>query len=112
MFKKILLSTILIASLYASDEKNSEDKKLLAYKNIYTNDVFGIYAAKVNMGNIYDKASYSVGLILHEDSSSKVEYGVGYKTNIDEYVDNFNFKHVQKYSEDNEGMMFFVNYPF
>jgi hypothetical protein len=63
------------------------------------------------MDSIEDKNAYSIGLLLKPEIKSTTEFGVGYIKTTDET--NFLTTNPRTLSqEDDEGVLFFMNYKF
>lgn len=92
--------------------ESSEDKEVLAYSDMYINNTLSLYAGKINMDYFNDSDAYSIGLLLQEDKTSDIKFGLGYT----QPASNFDFlseAYIDKlYVKEDDGVLFFMNYNF
>lgn len=109
-YKKIILLCLLPLFLFAS-EKEVDTKKLLKYSSLPINQSVHVYAAKSNMQNFKDDNAYSVGL-MHQSKGSHTEFAVGYMQPVDQVNALFDLTAVKILSQQDEGVLFFMNHHF
>jgi hypothetical protein len=109
-YKKIILLFLLPFFLFASDKKVNT-KELFAYSSLQINNSVSVYAAKTNMKNFEDDHSYSIGF-LHQSKGSNTEVGVGYMQPVDQIDALLNPTAFKTLSQQDEGVLFFMNCHF
>lgn len=96
--------------LYGADDYTKATEPYV-YSNFYMSDEVSLYLGKMNTQYFEDKEVYSVGVLLHEQSDSKIVYGVGYVqpcSQVESFLDNS----LEKEEEKQEGIHFHISYKF
>jgi hypothetical protein len=108
---KLLFITLFSISLYANENELLEKEDLFKYSSLHINDTVSFYAAQLHMDSIEDENAYSIGLLLKPEIKSDTEFGVGYiKTTDETNLLTTNPRTLNQ--EDDEGVLFFMNYKF
>jgi len=108
--KKLLIVLITLScSLFASQADHEE---VLSYSDFNVNDSVSLYAGKINMDYFLEDEAYSIGFLLHDNSSSHVAYGCGYIQPSSKFM-GFTQDEASKIEKvDEDGVLFFINYNF
>jgi len=109
-YKKIFLLCLLPLFLFAS-EKKVDTKELFEYSSIQINNSVSVYAAKTNMQNFEVDNAYSIGL-MHQSKDSNTDVGIGYMQPVDQITALLDPTAFKTFSQQEEGMLFFMNYHF
>ena len=108
---KLLVFTLFFISLYANEGKIAENDELIKYSSLSLNEQLGFYAAEVYMNSLDNEQTFSLGLLLSSETKNNAEYGLGYvkvTENSTSMLNPVNSLH----SNENDGVLFFMNYKF
>jgi len=110
--KKLLLMSLVTISLLQAQEDKLSNEELLQYSDYQLNNTLSLYAAKVYMKNFEDDSAYSVGLILNTDTKNQTDFGVGYMKSSEDIASILNPSLAKLNSDNDDGVLFFMNYKF
>jgi hypothetical protein len=109
-YKKLIWLCLFPLFLFASDKKVNT-KELFEYSSLQINDIVSVYAAKTNMQNFEDDKAYSIGL-MHQSKDTNTDVGIGYMQPVDQIATLLDPTAFKTLSQQEDGMLFFMNYHF